>query len=78
MVIIISYNKQTWNEYNDSQTTDENLANGSIISADRLNHMEDGISNNDINKATDNKNGTIEVNGISIAPVEAASSEKTE
>lgn len=49
MVIIISYNKQTWNEYNDSQTADENLANGAIISADRLNNMETGISNNDIN-----------------------------
>ena len=70
MVIIISYNKQTWNEYNDSQTTHKNLANGAIISADRLNHMEDGISNNDINKVTDNKNGTIEVNGSSITPAD--------
>ena len=50
MVIIISYNKQTWNEYNDSQTADKNLANGAIINADRLNHMETGISNNDTNK----------------------------
>ena len=70
MVITISYNKQTWNEYNDSQTADENLANGAIISADRLNHMETGISNNDINKVTDNKNGTIEVNGSSIIPAD--------
>ena len=70
MVIIISYNKQTWNEYNDSQTADKNLANGGIISADRLNHMENGISNNDTNKVTDNKNGTIEVNGSSITPAD--------
>ena len=70
MVIIISYNKQTWNEYNDSQTAHENLAKGAIISADRLNHMETGISNNDTNKVTDNKDGTIEVNGSSITPAD--------
>lgn len=48
----MSYSKQTWNEYDDNQTVDENLANGGIISADRLNYMETGISNNDINKVT--------------------------
>ena len=68
MVIIISYNKQTWNEYNDSQTADKNLANGAIISADRLNHMETGISNNDINKVTDNKDGTEQLNGVKVQP----------
>ena len=70
MVIIISYNKQTWNEYNDNQTAHENLAKGGIISADRLNHMENGISNNDNNKVTDNKNGSIQVNGSSITPAD--------
>ena len=64
------YNEQTWNEYNKSQTAQKNLANGAIISADRLNHMEDGISNNDTNKVTDNKNGTIEVNSNSITPAD--------
>ena len=68
MVIKISYNKQTWNEYNDSQTADENLANGAIISADRLNHMETGISNNDTNKVTDNKDGTEQLNGVQVQP----------
>lgn len=67
-MIIISYSKQTWNEYNDSQTADENLANGGIISADRLNHMETGISNNDTNKVTDNKNGTEQLNGVQVQP----------
>lgn len=49
MVVIISYNKQKWNEYDDSQTADANLANGGggTLSADRLNHMETGISNED-------------------------------
>ena len=70
MVIIISYNKQTWKEYNDNQAAHTNLANGAIISADKLNHMEDGISNNDINKVTDNKNGSIQVNGSSITPAD--------
>ena len=70
MVIIISYNKQKWNEYDDNQTADKNLANGAIISADRLNHMETGISNNDTNKVTDNKNGSIKVNGSSITPAD--------
>ena len=68
MVIIISYNKQTWNEYDDNQTAHKNLANGAIISADRLNHMEDGISNNDINKVADNKDGTVQINGHNIHP----------
>ena len=70
MVIIISYNKQTWKEYNDNQTAHKNLANGAIISADKLNHMETGISNNDTNKVTDNKNGSIQVNGSSITPAD--------
>ena len=68
MVIIISYNKQTWNEYNDNQTADKNLANGAIISADKLNHMETGISNNDTNKVTDNKDGTEQLNGVKVQP----------
>ena len=63
-MIIISYNKQTWNEYDDNQTADKNLANGGIISADRLNHMETGISNNDINKVTDNHDNTITANKL--------------
>lgn len=70
MVIIISYNKQKWNEYNDSQTTQENLANGAIISANRLNHMETGIGNNDTNKVTDNKNGSITANGATFIPAD--------
>ena len=68
MVIIISYNKQKWNEYNDSQTADKNLANGAIISANRLNHMETGISNNDTNKVTDNKDDTEQLNGVQVQP----------
>ena len=68
MVIIISYNKQTWNEYNDSQNVHKNLANGAIISADKLNHMENGISNNDTNKVTDNKDDTEQLNGVRVQP----------
>ena len=46
----------------------KNLANGAIISADKLNHMENGISNNDTNKVTDNKDDTEQLNGVRVQP----------
>ena len=66
----MAYNKQTWVPYDPDLSYDQNKANGGTASADRLNNMETGISNNDINKVTDNKNGTIQVNGSSITPAD--------
>lgn len=40
----MAYEKQTWNPYNDDKTEAENQTAGGVVMADRLNHMEAGIS----------------------------------
>ena len=37
------YKKQTWNDYDKSQTEDFNLKNGGIITSKKLDYMEQGI-----------------------------------
>ncbi|MFT9153350.1 MAG: hypothetical protein ABF456_07855, partial [Lacticaseibacillus paracasei] len=39
----MTYQKQTWQSYDENQTESENKANGGVITADRMNHIEDGI-----------------------------------
>lgn len=39
------YNKQTWVKYNAELSREENIANGGVVTADRMNHIEEGIAN---------------------------------
>ncbi|MGF7484985.1 pyocin knob domain-containing protein [Lactococcus lactis] len=48
----MSYEKQTWNKYDDLKTEEENIENGAVVTDNRMNHMESGIGDNDTNLAS--------------------------
>lgn len=48
----MSYEKQTWNQYDELKTEEENIKNGAVVTDNRMNHMESGIGNNDNNLAS--------------------------
>ncbi|WP_181810896.1 hypothetical protein [Lactococcus cremoris] len=48
----MSYEKQTWNKYDDLKTEEENIENGAVVTDNRMNHMETGIGDNDTNLAS--------------------------
>ena len=48
----MSYEKQTWNKYDDLKTEEENIENGAVVTDNRMNHMESGIGDNDNNLAS--------------------------
>ena len=39
----MSYEKQTWNKYDDLKTEEENIVNGAVVTDNRMNHIEEGI-----------------------------------
>lgn len=43
----MSYEKQTWNKYDELKTEEENIENGAVVTDNRMNHMEEGIESND-------------------------------
>lgn len=43
----MSYDKQTWNKYDDLKTEEENIENGAVVTDNRMNHIEEGIEAND-------------------------------
>lgn len=45
----MSYEKQTWNKYDELKTEEENIKNGAVVTDNRMNHMESGIGDNDNN-----------------------------
>ena len=48
----MSYEKQTWNKYDELKTEEENIINGAVVTDNRMNHMESGIGDNDTNLAS--------------------------
>ena len=63
----MSYIKQMWHDYDELLSKEDNIVNGGVLTAERLNYMENGIeaANNNIGpqgpKGEDGKNATIEV-----------------
>ena len=43
----MSYEKQTWNKYDELKTEEENIENGAVVTDNRMNHIEEGIESND-------------------------------
>lgn len=41
----MAYTKQVWLDYDDTKSEIENKNNGAMVTADRMNHMENGIAN---------------------------------
>ncbi|WP_270228360.1 carbohydrate binding domain-containing protein [Lactococcus garvieae] len=48
----MTYEKQTWNKYDDLKTEEENIENGAVVTDNRMNHIENGIGDNDANLAS--------------------------
>lgn len=48
----MSYEKQTWNKYDELKTEEENIENGAVVTDNRMNHIEDGIGDNNTNLAS--------------------------
>lgn len=48
----MSYEKQVWSKYDALKSEEENIENGAVVTDNRMNHMEDGISNSDDNLAS--------------------------
>ena len=43
----MTYEKQSWTKYDDLKTEEENIENGAVVTDNRMNHIEEGISEND-------------------------------
>lgn len=52
------YEKQTWNKYDDLKTEEENIQNGAVVTDNRMNHMEEGISTIDLEITSHESNKT--------------------
>ena len=47
----MSYQKQKWNQYDDTKSVSENIQNHAIATADYLNHIENGLE--DVSRTVD-------------------------
>lgn len=54
----MTYEKQTWNKYDDLKTEEENIQNGAVVTDNRMNHMEEGISTIDLEITSHESNKT--------------------
>lgn len=39
----MAYTKQTWKQYDDNKTEEQNIQDGAVVTSERMNHIEDGI-----------------------------------
>lgn len=51
----MSYEKQTWNKYDDLKTEKENIVNGAVVTDNRMNHIEEGIYSHTIDISNPHK-----------------------
>lgn len=43
----MAYEKQTWISYDDNKTEEQNIKDGAVVTAERINHLEDGLDEHD-------------------------------
>ncbi|UXV65616.1 DUF7013 family protein [Lactococcus cremoris] len=51
----MSYEKQTWNKYDELKTEEENIKNGAVVTDNRMNHIEEGIYSHTIDISNPHK-----------------------
>lgn len=49
------YEKQNWISYDDNKTEEENIQAGAVVTAERMNHLENGIAEHDKNMSNPHK-----------------------
>lgn len=46
----MSYEKQTWKQYDDDKTEEQNIQDGAVVTSDRMNHIEEGLETHSTDK----------------------------
>lgn len=57
----MSYDKQTWNKYDELKTEEENIENGAVVTDNRMNHIEEGIYSHTIDISNPHKVTAVQV-----------------
>lgn len=72
----MAYEKQTWIPYDDNKTEEQNIQDGAVVTAERMNHLETGLDEHDKNTTNPHKVNKDQVGLGNVTNVEQAS--KTE
>lgn len=72
----MAYEKQTWISYDDNKTEEQNIQDGAVVTAERMNHLETGLDEHDKNTTNPHKVNKDQVGLGNVTNVEQAS--KTE
>lgn len=68
----MAYEKQTWVPYDDNKTEEENIQNGAVVTAERINHLETGLDEHDKNTTNPHKVTKAQVGLGNVTNVEQA------
>lgn len=69
----MAYEKQTWIPYDDNKTEEQNIQNGAVVTAERINHLETGLDEHDKNTTNPHKVTKTQVGLGNVTNVEQAS-----
>ena len=72
----MAYEKQNWISYDDNKTEEQNIQDGAVVTAERMNHLETGLDEHDKNTTNPHKVTKAQVGLGNVANVEQAT--KTE
>ncbi|MGM0239490.1 hypothetical protein [Enterococcus sp. AZ103] len=69
----MAYTKQTWKQYDDNKTEEQNIQDGAVVTAERMNRIEEGLENHSTDKTnphgvTKNQVGLDKVDNVQQAP----------
>ncbi|SET93387.1 hypothetical protein SAMN04487821_13033 [Enterococcus malodoratus] len=68
----MAYEKQTWIPYDDNKTEEQNIQNGAVVTAERINHLETGLDEHDQNTSNPHKVTKAQVGLGNVTNVEQA------
>lgn len=68
----MAYEKQTWIPYDDNKTEEQNIQDGAVVTAERINHLETGLDEHDKNTTNPHKVTKAQVGLGNVTNVEQA------
>ncbi|MGP5430618.1 hypothetical protein ACTXNW_14515 [Enterococcus malodoratus] len=68
----MAYEKQTWIPYDDNKTEEQNIQDGAVVTAERMNHLETGLDEHDKNTTNPHKVTKAQVGLGNVTNVEQA------
>lgn len=69
----MAYEKQIWIPYDDNKTEEQNIQDGAVVTAERINHLEDGLDKHDKDTTNPHKITKAQVGLGNVTNVEQAS-----